>query len=94
MEVLLSYRHYPRALSDARLRQGDPLFSYLFGLLMNILSQKLNDAVMDGKFSYHPKCKESGFTHLCFADDLLIFSDGSPTSIRGILSVLDEFQQM
>lgn len=76
------------------LRQVDPLSPYLFGLVMNILSQKLNDAAMDGKFYYHPKCKKSELTHLCFADDLLIFSDGSPHSICGILTVLQEFHQM
>lgn len=58
---------------------------------MSILSQMLNEAVATGKFKYHPKCEVSGLTHLCFADDLLIFSDGAPSSVRGILSVIDEF---
>lgn len=76
------------------LRQGDPLSPYLFGLVMNILSQKLNDAAVTGRFSYHPRCQDSGLIHLCFADDLLIFSDGSKHSIQDILSVLDEFKQL
>lgn len=76
------------------LRQGDPLSPYLFGLVMNILSQKLNDAAEEGKFNYHPKCQASGLTHLCFADDLLIFSDGSSKSIQGILTALEEFKQI
>ncbi|KAL1189620.1 putative ribonuclease H protein [Cardamine amara subsp. amara] len=76
------------------LRQGDPLSPYLFGLAMNILSQNLNDAAENGTFHYHPKCKESGLTHLCFVDDLLIFSDGSPKSIQGILSVLEKFKRL
>lgn len=68
-----------------------PLSPYLFGLAMNILSQSLNDATEIGEFNYHPKCKDSKLTHLCFADDLLIFSDGSQTSIQGILKVLSDF---
>lgn len=60
-------------------------------LAMNILSQMLNDAASLGKFKYHPKCEGPKLTHLCFADDLLIFSDGTPSSLQGILSVLQEF---
>lgn len=32
--------------------------------------------------------------YLCFADDLLIFSDGSPSSMQGIISVLSNFQEL
>ncbi|XP_033136094.1 uncharacterized protein LOC103837732 isoform X1 [Brassica rapa] len=74
------------------LRQGDPLSPYLFGLAMNVLSNMLNTAASDGIIGYHPRCKDSALTHLCFADDLLIFSDGSPSSVQGILRVLSDFQ--
>lgn len=76
------------------LRQWDPISPYLFCLAMNILSQMLNDAAFQGKFQYHPKCKGPGLTHLCFADDMLIFSYGSPKSFQGILSVLQDFNQI
>lgn len=33
-------------------------------------------------------------THLCFADDLLIFLEGSKQSLRGVLSVLTAFEDM
>lgn len=76
------------------LRQGDPLSPYLFGIAMNVLSHQLNQAAEQGKIGYHPKCKESKLTHLCFADDLLIFTDGSPASVQGIINVLAEFQTL
>lgn len=76
------------------LRQGDPLSPYLFGIAMNVLSHKFNKAAEDGVIGYHPRCKESKLTHLCFADDLLIFSDGSPASLQGIISVLSDFQEI
>lgn len=74
------------------LRQGDPLSPYLFGIVMNILSQKLNEAADTGRFGYHPNCQESNLTHLCFADDILIFTDGSSQSVHGFLQVLEEFK--
>lgn len=74
------------------LSQGDPISPYLFGLAMNVLSHMLNKAARDGLIGYHPRCKDSLLTHLYFADNLLIFSDGFPTSVQGILQVLSDFQ--
>lgn len=76
------------------LRQGDPLSPYLFVLVMNALSLMLNKAAADGKFSYHYMCKDSKVTHLCFADDLLIFLDGSLQSVSNVLKVLKEFEDV
>lgn len=36
----------------------------------------------------------SPHTHLCFADDLLIFTDGSITSVQGVLQVLSDFEAL
>lgn len=52
----------------------------------------LNKAAEEGRFAYHAKCESSKLTHLCFADDLLIFTDGSLSSVQAILGVLHEFQ--
>lgn len=73
------------------IRQGDPPSPYLFGLAMNVLSQKLNQAAEEQKFGYHPKYQDSKLTHMCFADDLFIYSDGAPASVQGIIEVLSDF---
>lgn len=73
--------------------QGDPLSPYLFVIAMNCLSTMLNKAAEEGKFHYHHKCSASKLTHLCFADDLLIFTEGSLESVQNVLQVLQEFHQ-
>lgn len=75
------------------LRQGDPLSPYLFVIAMNCLSYMLNDAASQGRLKYHPNCKSLKLTHLSFADDLLIFIDGSIESVQKVLQVLHEFEQ-
>lgn len=74
------------------LRQGDPLSLYLFVLVMNCLSLALDKAAAEGKSQYHARCGRSKLTHLSFADDLLIFSDGSLASVQAILGVLKDFE--
>ncbi|XP_038991297.1 uncharacterized protein LOC120114449 [Hibiscus syriacus] len=73
------------------IRQGDPLSPILYVISMNVLSRILNLAAEKGLFSFHPKCKIIGLTHLSFADDLLIFCKGNVDSVIGVISVLDQF---
>lgn len=54
----------------------------------------LNQAASQGVFNYHPHCKESNLTHLCFADDLLIFIDGSVALVNGVMLVLKDFERI
>lgn len=77
--------------STRGLRQGDPLSPYLFVMAMNCLSILLDKGAEEGKFGYHHYCKDSKLTHLCFADDLLIFCDGSLQSVKNILQIIQSF---
>ena len=74
------------------LRQGDPLSPYLFVMAMNCLSHMLNRAARQNRFKYHMNCSTTKLTHLSFADDLLIFIDGSIDSVQQLLQVLKEFE--
>ena len=74
------------------LRQGDPLSPYMFIIALNSFSLMLNNAARDLKFNYHLRCESARLTHLCFADDLLIFMDGSIQSLQAVLQVLKEFE--
>lgn len=75
------------------LRQGDPISSLLFVLAMDVLSKQLDKGAVNQVFRIHPKCEAPLVTHLSFADDVLIFFDGSEASLMGILSILDEFRE-
>ncbi|KAL0392939.1 UNVERIFIED_CONTAM: hypothetical protein Sradi_2516700 [Sesamum radiatum] len=55
------------------LKQGDPMSSYLFVLVMKVLHLILQQFIeQDGDFLYHWRCQELKLFQLCFADDLLL----------------------
>lgn len=70
--------------SKRGLRQGCALSPYLFIVCMQVLSKLLDKAAIEKKIGYHPYCKDINLTHISFADDVLVFSDGKKTSIEGI----------
>lgn len=77
--------------SERGLRQGCALSSYLFVISMNVLSKMLDKSAAEHMMGYHTKCKNLSLTHLSFADDILLFSDGNSHSIESILEVFKKF---
>uniref|UniRef100_A0A1J3EJP2 LINE-1 retrotransposable element ORF2 protein n=1 Tax=Noccaea caerulescens TaxID=107243 RepID=A0A1J3EJP2_NOCCA len=76
------------------LRQGDSISPYLFIMVMEVLSRLLEKSVAEERMRLHPMCSNPQVTHLLFADDLLIFSDGSRHSLSGIKTILGVFREM
>ncbi|GKE26316.1 putative reverse transcriptase domain-containing protein, partial [Tanacetum coccineum] len=74
------------------LRQGDPLSPYLFTLVMEVLNLMIKrNIAMNPHFKYHWQCKDLKLTHLCFADDLMLFCHGNSKSVTVLKNALDEF---
>ncbi|GJT80868.1 protein LAZ1 [Tanacetum coccineum] len=77
------------------LRQGDPLSTYLFTLVMEILTLILKRCVRTSEsFKYHKHCEELSIINVCFADDLFIFAHGDVDSAGVIMASLDEFRKV
>ena len=77
------------------LRHGDSLSLYLFVLAMEVFARIMADLTAEGlDFKFHPKCLKLRLTHLCFADDLLIFAKASLRSIHTIKAALFEFEDL
>ncbi|GJT53331.1 RNA-directed DNA polymerase, eukaryota, reverse transcriptase zinc-binding domain protein [Tanacetum coccineum] len=77
------------------LRHGDPLSPYLFTLVMKVLSLMIIRQIeLNDKFKYHWRCGKVKLTHLCFADDLMIFSNGDVGSVSILKAALDEFSSV
>lgn len=76
------------------IRQGCSLSPYLYVILNNVLSKLLNEAAERGDFAYHPQCKEVKLTHLSFADDILVFTNGTAESLMGIMGTMKRFATM
>ncbi|XP_031254792.1 uncharacterized protein LOC116112812 [Pistacia vera] len=80
--------------SSRGVRQGDPLSLYHFVLAMEGLAGIFRETSHSPGFQYHWRCRGAAFTHLCFADDLMVFcrADASPVSL--IKSALDYFAKV
>lgn len=64
------------------IRLGDHMSPYLFVISMKYLSRELKQLHKNGDFNFHPKCRKLNSTHVCFADDLLMYCRADMESIR------------
>lgn len=71
--------HFP---AKRGLRQGDPLFPYLFLLVTEAFTAMVRYRAMHENFTNHPKCKSLDITHLIFTDDLFIIIGADENSFQ------------
>ncbi|KAA3472034.1 non-LTR retrotransposon transposase [Gossypium australe] len=92
MQVLWNGEKTAQFLPRRGLRQGDPLSPYLFVLIMERLAHLINQALLDRKWK-PIKLSRNGppLTHLFFADDLLLFAEGSMAQVDIIKETMSRF---
>jgi len=73
--------------------QGDPISPYLFTLVMEGFTLLLNQCIQEASsFVFHKGCEEIQLTHLCFADDLFVFTNADVGSIEVVKKACDPFR--
>nr|XP_051205578.1 uncharacterized protein LOC127319648 [Lolium perenne] len=76
------------------LRQGDPLSPYLFLLVADGLSRLIQKEVEDGNLKELMICRRApGMSHLLFADDSLLFFQGSVQQASVVKSILNKYEK-
>ena len=67
---------------------------FLFVLMMEVFSGMMRAKTTFPEFKFHWRCSRLNLSHLCFADDLMIFSHGSVASVRLVKETLSEFSAL
>nr|GEU78204.1 hypothetical protein [Tanacetum cinerariifolium] len=73
------------------IHEPSSLFLNKLSLMDTDLMKKIKES---DEIKFHWKCEKFSITHLCFTDDLLIFSHGDVKSVSVVKSALEEFRRM
>ena len=74
------------------IRQGDPLSPYIFILCMEYLSHLIEQKYVEGSWIPLKASRDNlGFSHLLFADDIILFCKVGHDTCDAIFDVLNKF---
>lgn len=82
-------------LPSRGIRQGDPISPYLFIMCLEYLNFLIQKEVQSGIWKpVNPGRRTPKFSHIFFADDLLLFSVVDPSSLMSVKSTLLRFSEI
>jgi hypothetical protein len=76
--------------SNRGIRQGDPLSPYIFVMVMEFWSIRMELANVEGKIQNFKRSQELQVSHLLFADDMLVFCRANKHSFDGLNNLLSD----
>lgn len=80
--------------SSRGVRQGDPLSPLLFVLAQQVLTVNLNRKIRNGEISsYKVGRQELPISHLLYADDVLVFTNGASRSLHNLMRLLRSYEK-
>lgn len=76
--------------ASVRLRQGDPLFPFLFIIGAEVLTKAIDNATENDRLSgIRPSPQSRRLNHLSFADDYLVFAEANMDEIRNLATIFN-----
>jgi len=79
-------------LPSCGIRQGDPLFSYLFILMAKVLSWMMHKTIVDGSLkgiTLNGYCPT--LSYVLFADNAIFFLDGTIKKCQSLAATLNQY---
>ncbi|XP_019239689.1 PREDICTED: uncharacterized protein LOC109219667 [Nicotiana attenuata] len=89
--IFINDKHFVPFAAKRGMRQGDPLSTYLFVLVMEYLRRRLKSLKDKPDFNFHPRCAKLNIIQLGFVDDLLLFCRGDVLSTQTVFECFQKF---
>jgi hypothetical protein len=91
--IIIKGSSSPFFKSSRGLRQGDPISPGLFIIAEEVLSRGITALVFNNKvLPFYATKSIKGITHSLYADDIIIFTNGSSNSLNNLMNFLLDYQ--